>query len=187
MKTIYKAGLVLLFAGISGLGYAQKLPGLDVSQTDLALLRKSNQDNQPIAKITYCRPHRKDRTVFATEGKPLVPYDKVWRTGANETSEVTFYKDVKISGTDVKAGTYSLYTIPGENEWTLILNNKLNTWGAFSYDESQDAYRVTGKSKSYDPLVEDFTIYFAPYKEGETNSTLYMAWENTIVEFPIEF
>lgn len=187
MKTIYKAGLILVFAGLSTMGFSQKLPGLDVSPTDLAVLRMNNQDANPIAKITYCRPHRKGRTIFATEGDALVPYGKVWRTGANETAEVIFYKDVKISGTDIKAGTYSVYTIPDEKEWTLILNNKLNTWGAFSYDESKDAYRVTGKSRSYDTMVEDFTIYFAPYKKGETKSTLYMAWENTIVEFPVEF
>jgi len=188
MKIFNKVLIVALFVGFFDLAFAQdvKLPGLDVSPMDVALLRV-NGNTDPIAKIFYCRPHRNGRTVFSNEGKALVPYDKLWRTGANETTEVKFFKDVKLGGVDVKAGTYSLYTIPGENEWTLILNSKLDTWGHFMRDESKDVYKCTGKSRNYEKTVEDFTIHFAPFDKGENSSTLYMAWENTIVEFPIEF
>ena len=185
MKKLLKLFLVMILAGTSGLALAQnpKLPGLDTSPADLALLREGRNDD-PYAKIIYSRPQKKGRETFASNGNSLAPFGKVWRTGANETTEMIVYKSFKLGGVEVEPGTYSVYTIPGEKEWTLILNNKLNTWGHFSYDESFDKYKITGEVKPYEPLVEAFTIYFDGIKNNK--STLYMAWDTTIVIFPIE-
>lgn len=79
----------------------------------------------PTMKIVYGRPLKNGRTIFGG----IIPYDKVWRTGANEATEITFYKDVVFGGQAVKAGTYSLFTIPGKKEWTFILNKDLDIWG----------------------------------------------------------
>src|SRR5690606_15950790 len=84
-----------------------------------------------VASITYCEPFKKDRDIFGG----LVPYGKVWRTGANEATEITFKKDVTFAGVAVKAGTYSLFTIPEKGEWTIILNPELKQWGSYGYDK----------------------------------------------------
>src|SRR6185369_10581652 len=88
--------------------------------------------------ITYSRPGVKGRKIWGA----LVPYGQVWRTGANEASTISFSDDVTINGQKLPAGTYSLHTIPGEKEWTLIFNSVANQWGSFSYDQSKDALRV---------------------------------------------
>jgi hypothetical protein len=115
----------------------------------------------------------------------LVDYDKVWRTGANEATEVTFYKDVKIGGKAVKAGTYALFSIPKEEgKWTLILNSDLNQWGAYQYKASADVMRVEVSTKKSAEKIESFSITIEEAKNG---ATMYLGWENTVVEIPIEF
>ncbi len=88
--------------------------------------------------LLYGRPNVKGREIW---GK-LVPYGEIWRTGANEATTITFSGDVSVEGEPVAAGTYSLFTIPGEEEWTLIFNKVAEQWGAFNYDSDQDALRV---------------------------------------------
>lgn len=85
-------------------------------------------------KITYGQPSKRGRDVFGA----LVPYGKVWRTGANEATEITFTKDVIFAGKDLKAGTYVLFTIPEKDNWTVILNSKTGQWGAYDYDKVKD-------------------------------------------------
>jgi len=85
-----------------------------------------NQDNSPLARIIYSRPKKKNRVIFGD----LVPYGKVWRTGANEATEITFYEDVLFNSEKVKAGTYTLYTIPRKENWVVIINKVINTWGS---------------------------------------------------------
>jgi len=162
-----------------------KLPKLDQSPADIAYLR-ANRNSPPIAKIIYGRPQKKGRLTFGVES-PLAPLGKLWRTGANETTELIVYQDITLGGKKVKAGEYSLYSIPGEKEWTIILNSKLYTWGHFQYDESQDVLRFSAESKTNQPLVEAFTILFSSPEEGSSSSTLYLAWDTTIVEIPIGF
>ena len=178
--------ILVFFLVFTSQAQEMKLPILDPSPADIAYLKA---DGNPIAKIVYGRPQKKGRETFGVES-PLAPLGILWRTGANETTELTVYQDFKMGGKDVKAGTYSLYSIPGEKEWTIILNSKLHTWGHFQYDETKDVMRFNVESKPNEPLVEAFTMLFnVPQVEGETSSggVLYLAWDTTIVEIPVEF
>ncbi len=154
---------------------AQDFKGLDKSPMDQAAYPSSYRVSDKVAKITYSRPQLKGRSL-----DKLAPAGKVWRTGANEVPEVTFYKDVTFGGAAVKAGTYSLVTIPGEKEWTVILSKQLNVWGAYFYKDSEDVVRVKGAVKKSDKSIEEFSMSF-----GE-DGTLYMGWGNTIVSVPVK-
>ncbi|WP_127128578.1 DUF2911 domain-containing protein [Pseudoflavitalea rhizosphaerae] len=129
-------------------------------------------------KISYGQPSKRGREIF---GK-LVPYGKVWRTGANEATEITFTKDGSFGGKPVKAGTYSLFTIPGEEEWTFILNSELKQWGSYKYEQikGKDVLSVKVKSSKIggDP-VEKLTITLP---EGK----LLLEWDQTKVEVPVK-
>lgn len=128
--------------------------------------------------ITYGQPSKKGRQIFGG----LVPYEQVWRTGADEATEITFNKDCTINGHVVKAGTYTLFTIPRGKEWSIILNKKLGQWGAFGYDKvkDQDVLNVTVAPNHMNKTVETFTI--TPKADG-----LLLEWENTMVMIPIVF
>ncbi|MEJ7683236.1 MAG: DUF2911 domain-containing protein [Segetibacter sp.] len=131
-----------------------------------------------IVRVTYSRPKKNGREIF---GK-LVPYGKVWRTGANEATEIKFYQDVELGGKKVKAGSYALFTIPGEKEWTIILSNDLDYWGAYSYNDKNDVLRVTALPTELNSTVENFTIQFASKEEKQ--GVMKLAWEKTAVEVP---
>ena len=102
--------------------------------------------------VTYGRPYKKDRIVFPD----VVKYGEVWRTGADEATEITFDKDAQFGGKPVKAGTYTLFTIPGESEWTIILNSELDQFGAFDYEKykDKDVLKVAVPTKRLDKVVE---------------------------------
>lgn len=117
-------------------------------------------------------------------GKKAAPYGKVWRLGANEAPEITFYEDVNFGGQDVKAGTYAIFAIPNESEWEFILSSKLSTWG--NYTTKEDKYVARAKTNvisSPDSPIEAFSMMF---KEVEGGAHLVVGWENTIVELPIK-
>lgn len=131
--------------------------------------------------VTYGRPAIKGRTYFA-DGSQLAPIGSVWRTGANESVAITFSDDVMVGDKKVEAGTYSLYTIPGEDEWTIIINNKLS-WGT-QYDESEDYIRITTSEVNNDASnVEWFEIYFDSLSENKAHMNLH--WGTTKVAVPI--
>ncbi|WKD85599.1 hypothetical protein KCTC32516_00940 [Polaribacter huanghezhanensis] len=152
---------------------AQKFNGLDKSPADIALY-KTKADGV-IAKVVYSRPQLKGRSL-----SKLAPQGKVWRLGANEATEIRFYKDVTFGGQSVKAGTYSMFAIPGASAWTLILNKDTNVWGAFSYKESQDVVRVTAQVSKNKNSVEALAIMFS--KSGD----MYIGWGNTVVTVPVK-
>jgi hypothetical protein len=126
-------------------------------------------------EIVYSRPGVKGRTIFGG----LVPYDKVWRTGANEATRITFSAPVKLNDTDVPAGTYALFTIPGEKEWTIIVNKGARQWGAFRYDEKADLMRVKATPVKVAEPVETFTIDINDIRDD--SATLNLIWEKTRV------
>lgn len=130
-----------------------------------------------VVTITYGRPSVNGRTIFGD----LVPFDRWWRTGANESTAITFSDDVMIKGEAVEAGTYSLYTVPGKEEWTIILNSKLS-WGT-EYDESQDVLRVKAEPQSAKPM-EQLMIYFQ--NVTDTSAEVVIHWDETKVPFTIE-
>ncbi|PWT90335.1 MAG: hypothetical protein C5B54_07340 [Acidobacteria bacterium] len=129
--------------------------------------------------ITYSRPGVKGRTIWGE----LVPYDQVWRTGANEATTIDFSKDVKINGQAVPAGTYSLHTIPGKEEWTIILNKVAKQWGSFKYDQAQDLLRFKVKPEQ-GPNEEWLTFSFPDVKQD--SATVQLAWEKVRVKFQID-
>lgn len=150
---------------------AQKFSNLDKSSLDIAYYR-IDRNATPMVKIIYSRPQLKDRAVST-----LAPNGKVWRTGANEAVEIKFFEDMKFGGKLVKAGTYSLFTIPGDTEWTVILNKDLDVWGAYSYKESNDVLRIKA-SVSTGESVEAFSIAFE-------NDTMYLGWGTVRVSIPV--
>ncbi|MBU1821909.1 MAG: DUF2911 domain-containing protein, partial [Bacteroidetes bacterium] len=108
-------------------------------------------------KVVYGQPSKKGRTIFGAGGSgSLESYGKVWRTGANEATEITFKKDGMFGGKPIKAGTYTLFTVPGEKEWKIILNSELKQWGAYGYDKVKDknVLEVTVPTKKYKDSAE---------------------------------
>jgi hypothetical protein len=129
--------------------------------------------------VEYSRPSLKGRHV----GQELAPYDKVWRTGANEATSLTTEIDLNIGGTSVPAGKYTLYTLPAEGTWKLIINKQTGQWGT-EYHEDQDLARVDmQKSQSQQP-VEQFTISFD--KKSDASADLVMEWENVRLSVPVK-
>lgn len=151
---------------------AQKFSSLDKSPLDVTVYPSSNKEPNKLVKVVYSRPQLKERDL----GK-LAPNGKVWRTGANEAANITLYKDMKVAGKAVKAGEYSLFTIPGDKEWTIILNKDINVWGAYSYKEAQDVIRVSAPVSSGDSL-EAFSIAFSD------DGTMYLGWDTVRVAVP---
>ena len=129
--------------------------------------------------IDYSRPSLKGRKV----GQELAPYGKVWRTGANEATTLTTEIDLNIGGAKVPAGKYTLYTLPSEGTWKLIINKQTGQWGT-KYDESQDLARVDMKKSALPQPVEQFTISFD--KKNENTANLNLDWENTRVSVEIK-
>lgn len=158
---------------------AQNLPQPDSSPTDIAWLPPKR--NNPVAKVTYGRPQKKGRTMLGGTD----PYGKVWRLGANEATEIKLFKDAIFGDKQIKAGTYTMYAIPTETEWTIIFNSKLDTWGAYSYDEKLDVARIKVPTGKTDKEIEYFTIGFDEPKDNA--STMNIAWENTLVKVPVKF
>lgn len=131
-------------------------------------------------KITYGRPHKRDRDIFGD----LVPYGEVWRTGANEATELTTTKRIKLAGNELKAGTYTIFTIPEKDKWTIILNTELGQWGAYNYRKDFDQMRFTVPVEKTEVVYEPFTIEF---EQKEESANLIMMWDQTRVTIPIDF
>jgi hypothetical protein len=157
---------------------AQEFKGLDKSPMDAASYPANWRNADKLVKIIYSRPQLKGRSL-----DKLAPKDKVWRTGANEAAEITFYKEVTFGGKKVSAGTYSLFSIPTDGDWTIILSNQKNIWGSYFYDKAEDVVRVSGKVSKLQESIEEFSIIF----EGETSeATMHMAWDKTLISLPIK-
>lgn len=128
--------------------------------------------------IDYGQPSKRGRVIFGG----LEPYGQVWRTGANEATVVTFKKDGTFGGKQVKAGKYTLFTIPREKDWEIILNSKLEQWGSYDYEKikGSDVLHVTVPSGKTKETVEKLTI-------GVTGSEMTIDWDDTHVAIPIKF
>ncbi len=180
---------ILLFALITSIfsvAEAQDFRKPDKSPMDMAYFpdhfahdRKDGE--KAIIRVTYSRPAKNDREVF---GK-LVPYGKVWRTGANESTEIKFYQDIDLNGKKVKAGTYALFTIPGEKEWTIILNSDLDYWGAYKYNEKNDVVRVTAPVSTLTEPLESFSVQFQ--SKGDKKGVMKLGWDKTVAEVPFSY
>lgn len=182
MKNMKVLFLLIFSILLSEAAVAQKFPPLDSSPSDVAYLRENGRKSAPVAKVVYGRPQKKGRTMLGgTEA-----FGKVWRLGANETTEIKLFRDVTFGDKVVKAGTYSLYAIPNATEWTIIFNSKLDTWGAYEYEEGKDVVRFNVPAGKTDAEVEAFTILFDE-ANGSGKSTMNIGWENTLVKVPVKF
>ena len=135
------------------------------------------QQNGLDVRVSYCQPAKKGRVIF---GK-LLPYGQVWRTGANEATEISFSQPVLFAGKPVPAGKYTLFTIPDEKSWTVILNQETGQWG-LSHDESKDLLRVVVPPVSQPEVTELFTVAF---READNGSEMQLLWDQTKVAVPI--
>lgn len=156
---------------------AQNFSDLDKSPTAITLIR--NQDNSPMAQIIYSRPKKNDRKVFGE----LVPFGEVWRTGANEATEITLYNNMKIGGQTIHKGTYTMYSIPEKTEWTIILNKDTKIWGAYNYDKSRDVVRIKAPARKATNTIESFSMAFQPTDDG---TNLFIGWDDTYVKVPFK-
>lgn len=154
----------------------QNFPKMDTSPMDLAMAR-ADKDGPPIARVIYSRPQRKGRDIFGG----IVPYGEVWRTGANEATELTLYTSLMFGKTLLKPGTYTLYTIPNQDNWTIIINSDINVWGAFSYKKEKDVARITVPCQQAAAPIESLSMIFRPDSKGQT---LLIGWDDEFVEIP---
>lgn len=129
--------------------------------------------------IQYGRPYKKGRPIFGA----LVPYGQIWRTGADEATTLTTDGDLMIGTLRVPKGSYALFTLPGKNQWTLVVNKMAQQWGAFSYDAKDDLGRVPMKLGSGATSVEQFTVELTP--AGERKATLRLSWDKLVASVPL--
>ncbi|MEL6133985.1 MAG: DUF2911 domain-containing protein [Bacteroidota bacterium] len=170
--------LVLIFGGY--IGYISTTTK-NHSPEDTVTFSQGDWD----LSIFYNRPYKKDRVIFGE----LVPYGKVWRTGANEATTFTTNQDLVINGQELKADTYTLWTIPQEDSWTIIFNDKSYDWGVTMVDfevvasreADGDVLQVIVPAQKGTTSLEQFTITL----EGEMNPRMVLAWDQTRVELPI--
>ena len=169
-SSIFKLGLLACFAFLFS---------FVVSAQDKTPLSPPANTSAKIGAATvtvdYSSPGVKGRTI----GKEIAPYGQVWRTGANAATKITFSKDVMLEGKPVKAGTYSLFTVPNENEWVIILNKTAEQWGAFKYEEVQDLLRVKVKPTTSKENNERFKI--AITEKGKHAGVMTLLWGNISV------
>ena len=131
--------------------------------------------------VEYSRPSMRGRTIFGD----LVPYDKLWRTGANKNTQITFGDDVKINGKELKKGSYAIFTKPGKESWEVIFYSDTNNWGTpREWDDSKVALKITAEVKALDYDVQSFTIAFGNL--GMDSATMYFKWEKTKAKLKIE-
>lgn len=169
-KTIIFAAFALFLSTSTAL--AQDAP----AQRPSPASSTTQQLKKAKVSINYGSPSVKGRKIWGD----LVPFGQVWRTGANEATTFEVDKDVKVQGQLLKAGKYALFTIPGENEWTIIFNKTAKQWGAYKYDQKEDALRVTAKPKKSAAFSEKMT--FAISKKGVVS----LNWENLQVDFKVK-
>ena len=155
---------------------AQNFNGEDKAPHDISYYRE-NMVTKPLVKVLYGRPKKDGQDIFGN----IVEYGKVWRTGANEATEVKFYQDILFGDTKVLAGTYVLLTIPGENEWEVILSSNVDVWGAFQYNPLFNVARITVPSKK----AESVEIFSIAFKKKKDKINMILAWDSTRVKIPI--
>ncbi len=162
----------------------QKPTDLDKSPLDVSyypanfpiLKMRQQASGDPSARIVYSRPQLKGRNIFGGE----VKYNEVWRLGANEATELELFKNAVIGGKKIPKGRYTLYCIPTENKWTIIINKDNYSWGGFTYKSDKDVARIDVPVQKVADPVEALTIYFE-------NSSMAVMWDTLKVNVPVSF
>jgi hypothetical protein len=174
-KIILLVAVFALTIGYSNQAIAQNFKGLDKSPMDIASFPSNYRVSEKVIKILYSRPQLKGRSL-----EKLAPLGKKWRTGANEATEVTFYKDVVFGGTAVKAGIYTMYAIPGKTTWTVALSSQLNVWGVYFHKDENDVAKVTIPVKQTEENLDVFSIAI------DEDMTINMGWGTTLISIPVQ-
>lgn len=172
ISTIAFAFMMLLSTNVD----AQKFAKMDKSPMDAAAFPTDYKNADKLIKIIYSRPQLKDRAV-----SKLAPNGKVWRTGANEAPELTLFTDMKLGDTTVKAGTYSFYVIPGDNQWTAVISTDRNVWGSYFYDQANDVARLAVPVSTGKESLEAFSIAFEKSDDGVH---MHLGWGTTRIAVP---
>lgn len=182
-----RATLVLLCTISMAVAMGQsKFPPMDKSPMDVSyypvnypILKIQDRATEPLlARVVYSRPQKSGRTVFGE----LVEYGKVWRLGANEATEVEFYKDVKVAGKKLKKGRYTLYALVSQDKWTIIFNSDTDTWGAFKYDAKKDVLRADVPVQKNTEILEALSMTFEKANGG---FNLVAGWDDVVVRLPM--
>jgi hypothetical protein len=163
-----------------------RFPALDKSPMDMSyypvnypILKIQDKTSEPlVARLVYSRPQKNGRNVFGE----LLEYGKIWRLGANEATEVEFFRDVIIGNKNVPKGKYTLYTIPNADKWTIIVNKETDIWGAFRYDNTKDVVSVDVPVQKINDGLEAFTMVF---EKAAAGFLLTAAWDNIAISLPI--
>jgi hypothetical protein len=174
-KFLLAAALTLGFAA----GAFAQSPKVDFPAASPACTIKQRVGLTDI-EVVYSRPGVKNREIFGG----IVPYGQVWRTGANAATKITFSTPVKLNGMDIPAGTYALFTIPGADEWTIIINKNATQWGAFQYDEKADVARFKATPTQLAEQIETFMIEFNNIRDE--SAVMNLVWDHTVVPVKIE-
>lgn len=150
-------------------------------KSPIAIANVTHKPTDTYVKIVYGQPYKRSRDIFGG----LEAYGEVWRTGANEATEITTTKPLYFNGNKIDAGTYALFTIPRPERWTIILNDSLGQWGAFDYNEEYDYLRTVVEAEKMEQVVEAFTIEFSEIQAD--SSSIVLRWDTTRVAIPIRF
>ena len=146
-------------------------------------LKNADSAKGPLIRIIYSRPHKKGREIFGNDSAAICPYEKPWRLGANEATEIELFKNVIIGGKNLPKGRYTLYAIPYKDRWTLVFNTNIYSWG-LHIDAAKDVLKTDVPTMLQTPEVEDFTMQMTSMNYG---ADLLIAWDTVKVVLPIEF
>ncbi len=172
-----KAAVLILILSLPASLFAQ----LEIKPRPSPMAVASYRYKDTYLKITYCQPHKRGREVFGT----LVPFGQVWRTGANEATEIVVTRDIEINGALLKAGSYSLFSIPEKEKWTLIFNSDLGLWGAYNYNPKMDVLQIEVPTEPLTGVVyEAFTISLDSKND---KADLLFLWDKTKVTLSVKF
>lgn len=188
MKLFGAFALAVLFS--FQLQAQQKPTEVDKSPLDVSycppnypILKLSGKTKEaPTARLIYSRPSKNGRVIFGNGG--IVKYGEMWRLGANESTEIEFFKGAKINGKSVSKGRYTLYCIPQEDKWTIIVSKDNYSWGNYSYNQKNDVLRTDIAVEKNIDTVEAFTMYF---EDSKNSSNLVILWDNLKATLPISF
>jgi hypothetical protein len=186
-KTFLLFSMTFLFA-ISMVAQTSNVPPVDKSPMDMSyypanypVLKIQDKITEPLAaRVLYSRPQKAGRVIFGG----LVKYGEIWRLGANEATEIEFYKNVHIGKKKINKGRYTLYAIASENTWTIIINKETDTWGSFKYDAKKDVTRTTVTVQKTDSPLESLAIYFEKATGG---FNMIIAWDSSKASVPFTY
>jgi hypothetical protein len=177
MKPLLQFQILITLFLAAHVGIAQDQ---DLSPRSSPFAQTSIRYKDTYVKITYSQPGKGGREIF---GK-LIPYGKVWRTGANEATEITTTRSITLNGFLLKAGTYSIFTIPRADTWTILINSELGLQGAYNHNPRLDILKFQARATTSPEVYERFTIQFV--QRAETADLLLM-WDNVKVVIPVKF